>query len=427
MFLAMLFSFNVFAAEEIFSTDTTSSVLWGTFASEPVGLHLSATNQRQVTSVSFYLSKTGGGSATGIKVEFSSTTSACGGPNTLLGTSNIINNVNIVTGWNTFTFPSLIEIMPGGWYNINLRAINAGVGTEPNPYQIYYGPNVLNNYSFNYPGCYTNDDLAFKWEYSLPSLVFPLDGLTPYDAPISSILDHSVDPTQGNHGFYAQDGIIRSYNDEDAVYEDSRSCYNQSCTIKGYRQDSSGTPFLLPLLGGYNDNDTSDSPDDPKNVLWYDGHPGYDYPATQGANIKAAHLGILCVASNRTAPSGSKLWRSPTQCPYARDVFADGIVANDSWDRWHAFYILLPNSNYSTWYLHSKNLETNIKNTILNQGWAEVLIPGAVVAYVGKTAPQGVTLGSHLHFEVRTNGDTPVDPYGDGVTGNPLLLWEDVP
>lgn len=199
------------------------------------------------------------------------------------------------------------------------------------------------------------------------------------------------------------------------------------CVIIGYKQDTEGTPFSVPLLGGYDDLDSSDSPDNPKNVLWYDGHPGYDYGATRNTNIRAAHAGILCVASNRTAPSGSKLWRNAGQCPYARDVFADGNVGSDSWDRWHAFYILVRDSEYSTWYLHANRLDTAIKDAVLAQGWTEVQIPGSIIAHVGNKAPSGVRIGYHLHFEVRINGDTPVDPYGDGSPGDPLLLWKHVP
>jgi hypothetical protein len=264
-------------------------------------------------------------------------------------------------------------------------------------------------------------------------LSFPIPGYIPYDVPIFSILDHSVDPSQGNNGYYHINGTITAYNGEVASGTDGdgkspcAAKRGKTCTIIGYKQDIQGISFSLPLLGGYDDKDTSDNPDDPKNVLWYDGHPGYDYGAASGVSITAAHGGTLCVASNRTAPSGPKLWRDPAHCPYARDVLADGTSDKNSWDRWHAFYILLPNSSYSTWYLHADRLDPGITNAILQQGWAEDILQGDVVAYVGNKAPPGVKLGAHLHFEVRTNGDTTVDPYGNGSLDNPLLLWDIAP
>jgi murein DD-endopeptidase MepM/ murein hydrolase activator NlpD len=49
---------------------------------------------------------------------------------------------------------------------------------------------------------------------------------------------------------------------------------------------------------------------------------------------------------------------------------------------------------------------------------------GDVVATVGNQAPVGVSVGYHLHFEVRVSGVTPVDPYGNGDSN---ILWEDEP
>ena len=247
-------------------------------------------------------------------------------------------------------------------------------------------------------------------------LAFPLTGYTPYDAPISSIFDHS---TTG--GFYNKDGVIRAYNGEEAN-NDYYSCYDGPCDIKGHRKDATGTPFSIPLLGGYDDGDTTDYPDSPKNILWYDGHPGYDYPATQYTDIKAAHDGILCVASNRTSSGGSLMWRASPYCQYARDVLSTDSE-DDSWDDWHAFYIVYPNTGYSTWYLHAGTLSSTVEADILSQGYSTVT-QGDVVAAVGNKAPIGVSVGYHLHFEVRINGETPVDPYGNG---SAYRLWEDEP
>jgi hypothetical protein len=255
-----------------------------------------------------------------------------------------------------------------------------------------------------------NDGLHF--------LEFPLDGYTPYNATVSSIFDHT---TSG--GFYNQDGTIRAYNGEEAYDGAYTACLN-SCSIKGYRKNSSGTPFLIPLLGGYDDEDTSDSPDSPKNILWYDGHPGYDYPATYDpvTDIKAAHGGILCVASLRTSSGGGLMWTADnTHCPYNRDVIADTSSSTDSWDHFHTFYIVYSDdTSYSTWYLHAGALSSAVEADILSQGYSEVT-RGQTVATVGTW---GITPSAyHLHFEVRIS-NVPVDPYGNGYSN---VLWKDEP
>ena len=262
-------------------------------------------------------------------------------------------------------------------------------------------------------------------------LEFPLDdyaeNYTPYTATISTIFDHH---TSG--GFYSpnKDGVIRAYDGEEVgnTYPVCGDGSNPPCTssFTGYRKDASGTAFSLDLLTGYDDDDTSDNPDSPKNILWYDGHPGYDYPVPHYTEIKAAHGGILCVASLRTSSGGGQMWTADnTHCPYPQDTIADS-GSTDSWDHFHTFYIVYDdNTAYSTWYLLSDDLSgtetSGVKGDILSQGYAEVT-KGQVVATVGTW---GITpTAYHLHLEVRLKGNTPVDPYGNG---NSNILWEDQP
>jgi hypothetical protein len=261
-------------------------------------------------------------------------------------------------------------------------------------------------------------------------LQFPLAGKTPYTAQVSSILDHSVNVSQENHGYYHQNGIILAYDGEIAA--SSPVCFNPSCSIMGYKQNNSGTPFNLTLLN-YNDDDSSGSPVSPKNVLWYDGHSGYDYPATSGTPIQASTSGTLCVVTSRTSAEGAHPWRNTTRCPYGTDSI-NGPAGGDSWDGWHMFYIVYPNqylsTTYSTWYLHSDHLASSVLDNIMQNGYANVN-QNDVVAYVGgwspSPAPPGNHLGSHLHFEVRQNGTKIIDPYGDGSPSNFLVLWKDRP
>jgi hypothetical protein len=272
-------------------------------------------------------------------------------------------------------------------------------------------------------------------------LQFPLGvatGKTLYDAPISAVLDHSVEPLQGGQGYYHRNGIIKAYNGETVTiahcrYSDGSSlsvaCDGNNHSLVGYLKSADGNnPMRMPLLGGYQDEDSFT----PGNlgILWYDGHSGYDYPAARGTHITAATSGVLCVASARTAPDqNNNLWRASSVCPYASDVI-NGPVNGDSWDGWHVFYIVYPTqyggNTYSTFYLHADRLADNINSLILQNGYANVTA-GDFVALVGHTSPPTHTLGNHLHFEVRQNGTTTIDPYGDGSPGNPYLLWLTLP
>jgi murein DD-endopeptidase MepM/ murein hydrolase activator NlpD len=168
-----------------------------------------------------------------------------------------------------------------------------------------------------------------------------------------------------------------------------------------------------------------------KNILWYDGHSGYDYPADFGIGIQAATKGILCIATSNTVSGGGKVWRKQNKCPYGNDTVVNrslgGTNPATSWGRWHMFYILHPGDNYSTWYLHVSSLDPSVMNKILSNGYAEVE-KGQSVAKVGHWGLGDDRYGNkpdkgpnHLHFEVRSGNHTLVDPYGNGVQN---ILWE---
>jgi hypothetical protein len=262
------------------------------------------------------------------------------------------------------------------------------------------------------PGTMYVDNVMLR---EAPGLAFPISGKTPYNSVVTAILDKSIDVTQGNHGYFHRNNVVSAYNGETG--SSVRVCYNQSCTIAGYKKDATGTPFNLSLLN-YNDLDSGDSPQSPRNILWYDGHSGYDYGEPRRTNILAAHSGTLCVATDRTSSDGVNVWRNASKCPHGRDPI--NWNSSDSWNKYHVFYILYPNTEYSTWYLHADDLSESVRNAVIQNGYVDVA-KGNHIAFVGDWGVPGAV---HLHFEARKNAITEVDPYGNGASGHILMLWD---
>ena len=256
------------------------------------------------------------------------------------------------------------------------------------------------------------------------TLSFPLSGHSAYTANISSVLDHSGP-------FYNEAGhinnVIIAYTGEEARCEYGAEEY----LGRGrYRHYTEGTRELQRICNntsrtgtwGYMKEDHSEvTIPGQGNYLWYDGHPGYDYPIV--TDIIAPADGILCISTNVTnrPQRGDNLWRDVNNCLYGNDPINGTNYRNrkttTSWDGWHTFYIVHNVDNYTTWYLHSERLDPTVQNSILNNGYAEVT-RGQTVARVGNYG----TGGSHLHFEVRQGDRTIIDPYG---WGSDPILWSD--
>jgi hypothetical protein len=279
------------------------------------------------------------------------------------------------------------------------------------------------------------DDIGIIPSFAL----FPLAGSSPYLAQIAAILDHSVDASKSNLGYYryAQNGVIQAYNGVvatgsaqcryfDSSTNDSQPCDGNLHGIVGYAKADGGS-FSLPLLGGYQSGDRNYPG---KQLLWYDGHSGYDYPAVHNAAVHAATAGILCAATARIAYDGTNPWRDTGHCPFGTDPI-NGPKSGDSYDGFHLFYIVYGNGTYSTWYQHSDSLEPTILNDLKKQdGGYSVVTQNQIISYVGGWSPDpqgknppGNYLPFHLHFEVRFEGFTEVDPYGDGTPGDFAVLW----
>jgi murein DD-endopeptidase MepM/ murein hydrolase activator NlpD len=173
-----------------------------------------------------------------------------------------------------------------------------------------------------------------------------------------------------------------------------------------------GATFQVPLL-------TLGPGSKGSTVLFYDGHSGYDYEAAWRDPILAAGDGILCATTSANAISHGV-------CPYVHDPF-NGVGATNPaptpWDKWHDFYIV-HSGGYSTWYLHADDLTDTIKGDLATQGYS-IVRRLQQVGYVGNKGLEGSScLGTsckHLHFELRMNDDTAVDPYGNGNLGS--VLW----
>jgi len=259
-------------------------------------------------------------------------------------------------------------------------------------------------------------------------LGFPLQGFTPYSAPISGILDHSI-----AHGYYCQDvhlrqdgclppvprscssrargracflggdGVVRAFTGTEgrSAFLSGREC-NAQCepglaacgavrSSCGY-PDEHREPFSSDKLGGLNYVGVS-SLGGPV-FLQYDGHSGYDYPAARGEKI--------------LAPSAGEL----------RRVGKGGDPINGRPATFNTFKIVHPPRGgfvYETWYLHAERASVAGEGTV---------VEGQTVGEVGCTGLEREGLcPAHLHFEVRrypVGGDPVgdaevVDPYAEGL------------
>ncbi len=291
------------------------------------------------------------------------------------------------------------------------------------------GNGVLYATPFANPDCpdinYSTNDVIIEGrpvpqEFTFP--FFPTYGLTPYTAPVSSVMDHSMSSK------YSKNGIVLAFNGEQGLvgygcraYPGAVTCnagnyttYSvvgfENSTSGSFLEDGSGNKLLNYPGGPSGSNDT---------FLFYDGHPGYDYPKASGNDIYSPIFGTLCAATSTTTPS--TVWRDATKCPLPAPI-------TETWSGFHTFYILADDvyingqmGDYAIVFLHSSALESAVAADITSNGYATVN-RYQHIAYVGDEGASGY----HMHFEVykyntsTTNWDL-VDPYGDG-TNN--ILWK---
>lgn len=230
--------------------------------------------------------------------------------------------------------------------------------------------------------------IATRGDAAGPSfaLQFPLAGqdghgnpVNAYTAQISSVLDHSASPSGG---FYCNgpDHQIRAYTGELANIRSGLSL-NSNCGLFGY-QDQSPSPFIL--------NGLYDSP-----ILYYDGHPGYDYGCSAHQPVVAAASGTLVI------PPGDDI---------------NGGISSTA-NTFNTFKIIHSNG-FETWYLHTRKTSLRFPpGTIVSAGtqvaecWntgvgtAKCSTSTSTTCIADSDCPAGETCqpteNVHLHFEVR--------------------------
>ena len=184
-------------------------------------------------------------------------------------------------------------------------------------------------------------------------LSFPLSDYNPYDAPMSSVFDHSMTTP------YLEDNVVVAYTGERGDhqnYSDTCDCYNKS----------NEQPFSIN--GSY----TGASSCGGAYYLCYDGHPGTDYAVLNNTPVYAAADGIAYLPSSFPGVSNAKNFST----------------------------IEIDHQNgYRTYYLH-------LSSQVVSDG--QTITRGQLIGYSGDIGSPGAY---HLHFEVQKNG-VPVDPYG---------------
>jgi len=203
-------------------------------------------------------------------------------------------------------------------------------------------------------------------------LEFPLAGYTPYTAPISSVFDHTMTDGNGLIAPYKKDHVVTAYTGEEGAGEHNG--------YAGTRPDptciSQGSEASFAVNGNYQGASTCGG----RYYLSYDGHPGIDY-ALAGMNVYPVAEGVV-------VPERCELYNAGGTC-----------------SQWGAVGIDHGNG-YITQYWHMREIEVEAGMRVTTD---------TVLGIASNTSPPGISLGSHLHFEIgqMINGNyTLVDPYG---------------
>lgn len=160
------------------------------------------------------------------------------------------------------------------------------------------------------------------------SLFFPLKGtgpgldqhLSPYTAPINAVFDHTMKGGTGHYQIYGCDSNAEDFKGE--VGNINPSSWGSGCR-HGYQNAA-----LSNFLQGYANYLGAGQ----KNVLFYDGHPGFDYQSAFGNQVYAVENGII---------------RYPT----AANLRAQGVTIGGDPDIYNVLQ-LDPGTGYVFYYLH---------------------------------------------------------------------------
>ncbi len=205
-----------------------------------------------------------------------------------------------------------------------------------------------------------------------PFLSFPLPNLTPYNAAITSVFDHSMNAP------YHPDNVVVAYTGEEGRIEFGKS----NSVDFGYGalyglKNAGDTEFVVNgnfKGAGYG-----------RKYLEYDGHPGFDFNTKYDANQN----GVL---ETDEAAGIVDVWAA-----------ASGRVIEANMQNYGTLKIDHGNG-YVTAYLHLSKFLVTVGETV---------VADKIIGKSGGTGKDGKlnAFPNHLHFEVRLN-DKPVDPYG---------------
>ena len=199
-------------------------------------------------------------------------------------------------------------------------------------------------------------------------LSFPLANYTPYNAPITSVFDHSG----GRYAAGPTGQEVVTYTGEVGNVIDSRvsPAVIGGVSLYSYKK-TDGSSFLANKVNYIGTIESS--------TLNYDGHPGYDYSVPNKTAVYAAADGLVVVANSTNSSDPSGLYIRVQHDPFG----------------------------YQTQYLHLSQLRVSLNESVTR---------GQLIGDSGSTG--SVSTGPHLHFEVKKNVTsvqgawTSVDPYG---------------
>lgn len=224
-------------------------------------------------------------------------------------------------------------------------------------------------------------------------LAFPLAHYTPYNAPVSAVMDNSVlDRTP--IVFYIPGDLVKAFNGETGEKQFGVKFLDPYGLYWPAYKNSGGTDFFPPSGAGVRPLNYINGP-----LLSYAGNPGYNYQVPEGTQVLATADGKLYQAVIDPVNGAGY------------DIYFNSYI--DHQNGWYSWYLYAP-------------LDPAILAQISLNGYAQVT----------KGQPIGKTIGDHLHFEVRHNGvdhANVVDPYKLGLwlpsravlSGPQMLLLDD--
>src|SRR5581483_174826 len=257
----------------------------------------------------------------------------------------LLSDANAIGGTDAWT-----NIIPGSTPGIPPRGFLVGSGYNPNSKILIDALNAVQN-SNQVPQVW----LLKNADGSTPFLSFPLHGVTPSTASISTVMDHHVAKnSQGNPQYYAADNLVDAYTGEEGTFNCTPAAapcvalnaQGNPRSPAGYK-NTLDQPFAINgyYTGGGGCYDENHKPVNCKSWLFYEGHPGFDYPTSLGTSVFAPAPGVAFI---------------PDCDPITRKTDCTGAATSSAVD---GFNILtLDHGNgYSTWYLHMGDLE-KVKN-----------------------------------------------------------------